>query len=164
MAQPNAPEEREGAGDHAQVEKTVGGEGRGGGAMAGGRKLADTHKTRSTAYETRNKLHGEREGITVKLTKGEMETGAARSRLLARRFRARRWWIPATFGCSCCGLCCAWRMQRRGGEAVGVRAGARLLFNRAEERGGRSHDTRRGRQLLQRRARAVPSRAGRGRR
>ena len=75
--------------------------------MAGGRKLADTHKTRSTAYETGNKLHGEREGITVKLTKGEMETGAAQRRLFARRFRARRWRIPATFGCGCCGLCCA---------------------------------------------------------
>ena len=28
LAQPNAPEEREGAGDHSQVEKTAGGEGR----------------------------------------------------------------------------------------------------------------------------------------
>ena len=55
------------------------------GAMAGGRKLADTHKTRSTAYEMRNKLHGEREGTTMKLTAGRTGSTAARSRRFARR-------------------------------------------------------------------------------
>ena len=39
-------------------------------AMAGSRKLVGAHKTGSTGHETRNKLHGEREGRTVKLTAG----------------------------------------------------------------------------------------------
>jgi len=39
LAQPNAPGEREGAGDHVQAEKTAGGESRGAGAMAGGMEL-----------------------------------------------------------------------------------------------------------------------------
>ena len=53
--------------------------------MAGGRKLADAHKTRSTDYETGNKLHGEREGITVKLTAGRTGSTAAWSRRFTRR-------------------------------------------------------------------------------
>jgi len=99
-------------------------------AMAGGRKLVDAHKTRSTAYETGNKLHGEREGITVKLTKGEMETGAARGRLLARRFRARRWWIPATFACGGCGLprCLASAKTRAGNSNRGCGDGLGFLL------------------------------------
>jgi len=39
--------------------------------MAGGRELADAPKTRSTANETGNKLHWEREGNKAKLTAGK---------------------------------------------------------------------------------------------
>ena len=39
--------------------------------MAGGRELADAPKIRSTANETGNKLHWEREGNKAKLTAGK---------------------------------------------------------------------------------------------
>ena len=94
-------QEKEGAGELGQADTAAGGRSRGGGRH--GRRPGAIGRMRngSRSHETRNKLHGEREGRTTKLTAGKngvdggLETADhAEADGGSRRTLRRLLWLP----------------------------------------------------------------------
>ena len=114
--EPRTPGEREGAGELDQADTAARGECRDGGRHGRRREHTAARETGSRGHETRNKLHGEREGRTTKLT-------AQKNRVYGGPRGGRRR-IPPTSVRRLLGLPrCLANAKKRAGSSRGARGG-----------------------------------------